>query len=103
MEFPGIKTVMKALPSSIGNKLSPEIVSFKKVRLIAKVGINPRRGNADIELRSSVRTGWRRHNTESNLAIPLPGSHISICIWKLTVAKTPYKTWRMCSMVHSTS
>ncbi|KAJ5749530.1 Cytochrome P450 E-class group I [Penicillium manginii] len=30
MEFPGIKTVMKALPSSIGNKLSPEIVSFKK-------------------------------------------------------------------------
>ena len=49
MEFPGLKTVMKALPSSIGHKLSPEIIRFKKVSLIPKVGINPRMGNADID------------------------------------------------------
>ncbi|KAJ5950556.1 Cytochrome P450 E-class group I [Penicillium vulpinum] len=30
MEFPGLKTVMKALPSSIGNRLSPEIIKFRQ-------------------------------------------------------------------------
>ncbi|OQE41255.1 hypothetical protein PENCOP_c005G06048 [Penicillium coprophilum] len=30
MEFPGIKTLMKALPSSIGHKLSPEIIKFRQ-------------------------------------------------------------------------
>lgn len=49
MEFPGLKTVMKALPSFIGHRLSPEIIRFKRVSTVSKVGINPLMSTANID------------------------------------------------------